>query len=48
MDIELYKAFEKEIGQLKADIIYKEVLILKLQKRILELEPKEGEDNGNS
>lgn len=44
MDLELYRAFEQEIGKLKADILYKEVLIKKLQAKIIELQGDEAEE----
>lgn len=43
MDLELYQAFEQEIGKLKADILYKEVLIKKLQAKIIELQDDKAE-----
>lgn len=40
MDLELYQAFEVEIGRLRADIIYKEVLIKKLQEELAKAKPE--------
>lgn len=44
MDLELYQAFEQEIGKLRADILYKEVLIKKLQAKIIELQDDKAEE----
>lgn len=43
MDLELYRAFETEIGRLRADILYKEVLIKKLQEELALHQSKESE-----
>lgn len=45
MDLELYHAFEAEIGRLRADILYKEVLIKKLQEELERHQNKESEED---